>query len=89
MTLPPLYPQGYLCRPVIHENFPAGATSLGAAPPPLADNALRKRAEKRMCMGAEFATILNWKWDHGVPPPMDLGSKPLRDLVGVKFPVFH
>jgi hypothetical protein len=42
---------------------------MGAAPPPLADSALRKRAEERMCMGAESATVLNCKWDQGVPPP--------------------
>ncbi len=74
MTLPPLYPQGYLCRPVAPENFPAGATSLGAAPPPLADSALRKRAEERLCIGAEFAAILNCKWDQGVPPPCILAA---------------
>ncbi len=60
MTLPPLYPQGYMFRPVAPENFPAGATSQGAAPPPLANIALRKRAEERLCMGAESAAILNF-----------------------------
>ncbi len=77
MTLPPLYPQGYMCRPITSENRPTGVTSLATAPPPLADSALRKRAEKRLCMGAEFATVLNCKWDQRVPPPMDLGSMPL------------
>ncbi len=74
MTLPPLYPQGYLCRPITSENRPAGVTSLGAAPPPLADNALRKRAEKRLCMGAESATVLNCKGDKVCLPPWILAA---------------
>ena len=89
MTLPPLYPQGYLCRPITPENCPAGATSMGAAPPPFADNALRKRAEERLCMGAKSATFLNCKWDQGVPSPMDPGSMMFRDLVGVECLVLH
>ena len=89
MTLPTLYPHGYLCRPITFKNCPAGVTSLGAAPPLLADSALRKRADERLCMGAESATVLNCKWDQGVPSPMDPGSMLLRDLVGVEFPVLY
>ena len=89
MTLPHWYPQGYLCRPITPEKCPAEVTSLGAAPPLLADSALGKRAEERMCMDAESATVLNCKWDLGVPPSMYLGSMPLRDLVDVEFHVLH
>ena len=82
-------PTWILVSPHHSENFSAGFTSLGAAPPPLADSALRKRAEERMCMDAESATVLNCKWDLGVPPSMYLGSMPLRDLVDVEFHVLH
>ncbi len=62
---------------------------MGAAPLTLADNALRKRTEERLRVCAESATVLNCKWDQGVPPTMNLGSGPLRDLVSVELLILH
>jgi len=76
-------------RSITPENRPAGITGMGTAPPPLVDNALRKRTEKCMGVCTESATGLDCKWDQGVPPPMDFGSGPILGRVRVKHPILH
>ncbi len=88
MTVPYLYPLGHMGRSITPKDRPVGVTGMGTAPT-LADNVLRKRSEERLSMCAESATVLDREWDQGVPPPMELGSGPLRGLVGVKLPILQ